>query len=175
MGTALFTGVTGLLAFQRKLDVVADNISNVNTVGYRGSRALFQDLFKQTLQGARAPVGNFGGSNPIQTGLGVRLATIDLDLSQGSLLTTGSNTDLAIQGSGFFMWDWGTPPWPTANVPPTAGADPHDFHFVTPALLALYDAFLQPDGQIIDVCGGGPCQSPPPSRSGGQATTSPHR
>ena len=103
MGTALFTGVTGLLAFQRKLDVVADNISNVNTVGYRGSRALFQDLFKQTLQGARAPVGNFGGSNPIQTGLGVRLATIDINLAQGSLLTTGSNSDLAIQGSGFFI------------------------------------------------------------------------
>ena len=64
-----------MLAFQRRLDVVASNIANVNTTGYRASRVLFEDLFSQTLQGARAPVGNFGGSNPVQVGLGVRLGS----------------------------------------------------------------------------------------------------
>lgn len=108
MGTALFTGVTGLSAFQQRLDVTANNIANVNTPGYRSSRVLFQDLFSQTLQGAAAPDGNFGGTNPIQVGLGVRLGTIDTDHSQGSLLTTGVASDLAIQGSGFFVLNDGT-------------------------------------------------------------------
>ncbi len=103
MGTAIYTGVTGLIAHQRRLDVIASNIANVNTVGYRGSRCLFQDLFSQTVEGGRAPVGNFGGSNPVQIGLGVRIASIDVNYSQGSLITTGVSSDLAIQGSGFFV------------------------------------------------------------------------
>ncbi len=103
MGTALFTAVTGLKAFQRSLDVIANNIANVNTVGYRGARILFGDLFSQTLEGASAPDGTFGGTNPSQVGLGVGIATIDIDHGQGSLNTTGFASDLAIQGAGFFI------------------------------------------------------------------------
>jgi len=103
MGSAMFTGVTGLRAHQRKLDVVAANIANVNTVGYRSSRMLFQDLFSQTLAGGSAPVGGFGGSNPLQVGLGTNIASIDVNHGQGSLMTTGIASDLAIQGSGFFV------------------------------------------------------------------------
>jgi len=103
MGTALFTAVTGLQSFQRKLDVVANNIANVNTVGFKGSRVLFSDLFSQTLEGAAAPDGNFGGTNPSQVGLGTNIGTIDINHSQGSLTQTGLSSDLAIQGSGFFV------------------------------------------------------------------------
>lgn len=103
MGTALFTGVTGLQAHQRRLDAVAANIANVNTIGYRGSRVLFQDLFSQTLRGGTPPVGNYGGSNPQQVGLGVKVASIDVNHQQGSLIATGIASDLAIQGNGFFM------------------------------------------------------------------------
>lgn len=103
MGTALFTGVTGLKAQQLKLDVVANNIANVNTIGYRGSRVLFQDLFSQTLRGGSAAVDNFGGTNPLQVGLGVQVGSIDVQHEQGSLLTTGKASDLAIQGNGFFV------------------------------------------------------------------------
>ena len=103
MGTAIFTGVIGLKAFQRRLDVIANNIANVNTTGYRGSRVLFQDLFSQTIEGAAAPSGTFGGTNPSQVGLGVAIGTIDADHSQGSITTTGFASDLAIQGSGFFI------------------------------------------------------------------------
>ncbi len=103
MGTAIYTGVTGLLAHQRRLDVVASNIANVNTTGYKGSRVLFQDLFSQTLEGGSAPVDNFGGSNPVQVGLGVQVGSIDVDHTQGSLITTGVASDLAIQGTGFFV------------------------------------------------------------------------
>lgn len=103
MGTALFTGVTGLKAQQLKLDVVANNIANVNTVGYRSSRVLFQDLFSQTLAGGSAAVDNFGGTNPSQIGLGVQIGSIDVNHEQGSLLTTGKASDLAVQGNGFFV------------------------------------------------------------------------
>lgn len=108
MGTALFTGVSGLAANQRKLDVIANNIANLNTNGYRASRVLFQDLFSQTISGPRAAVGGFGGSNPMQIGLGVRLGTIDVNHSQGALITTGIASDLAIQGQGFFVLSDGT-------------------------------------------------------------------
>ncbi len=103
MGTALFTGVTGLKVHQRRLDMVASNIANVNTVGYRSSRMNFQDLFSQTLRAGSAPVGSFGGTNPQQIGLGVQVASIDVNHKNGSLITTGIDSDLAIQGSGFFV------------------------------------------------------------------------
>ena len=103
MGTALYTGVTGLLAQQTSLDVVANNIANVNTTGYRGSRVLFQDLFSQTLEGGTAATATYGGTNPEQVGLGVTVGSIDVDHNQGSLQTTGVASDLAIQGNGFFI------------------------------------------------------------------------
>ena len=103
MNRALFTGVTGLRVHQVRLDVVATNIANVNTTGYRSSRALFQDLFSQTLRGGTAPTGSFGGTNPLQVGLGVGVGSIGVDHSQGSLITTGNASDLAIQGAGFFV------------------------------------------------------------------------
>jgi len=108
MGIALFTGVTGLLAHQRRLDVVANNIANVNTVGFRGSRVIFQDLLSQTLQGGSPAVGNFGGTNPNQVGLGVGVGSISMNQTEGSLLTTGVSSDLAIDGNGFFILTDGT-------------------------------------------------------------------
>jgi len=106
--TALATAVTGLKVHQRKLDVVASNISNVNTTGYRSSRVVFQDLFSQTIRGGSAAVGDFGGTNPQQIGLGVQIASIDVNQQQGSLVTTGISSDLAVQGNGFFVLSDGT-------------------------------------------------------------------
>lgn len=100
---AMFTGVSGLNAHQVKLDVIANNIANVNTAGYRSSRAMFQDLLSQTIQGSRAPLESFGGTNPTQVGLGVRLGSIDSSFTQGPFTTTGISTDLAIQDGGFFI------------------------------------------------------------------------
>lgn len=103
MGSALFTGVTALLANQRRLDAIASNISNVNTTGYKGSTVQFQDLFSQTLSGARAPVEGFGGNNPSQVGLGVQVASINVNHGQGSMSSTGKESDLAIEGAGMFV------------------------------------------------------------------------
>lgn len=103
MGTSMFSAVTGLLAHQRKMDVIANNIANVSTTGYRGSRMMFQNLLSQTLEGGAAPNGDFGGTNPLQIGLGVGIGSIDVNHTQGALLTTGISSDLAIQGNGFFI------------------------------------------------------------------------
>ena len=95
MGTSMYTGVTGLLAQQRRLDVVGNNIANVNTMGYRGSRLLFKDMFAQTLQAS--------GTNPEQVGLGVGVGSIDTDFNEGSLVSTGVASDLAVEGNGLFI------------------------------------------------------------------------
>ena len=103
MGTAIYTGVSGLLAHQRRMDVVANNIANVNTVGFRGSNVEFQDIMSQTLEGGSAPNGNFAGTNPLQVGLGVDVGSISINPNEGSIQDTGVVTDLAIQGNGLFV------------------------------------------------------------------------
>lgn len=103
MMRSMFAGVTGLRNHQVRMDVIANNIANVNTTAYKGSRANFKELFTQTIRGAAAPQGGRGGTNPMQVGLGVGLSSIDVLQTPGSLQPTGNNTDLAIQGEGFFV------------------------------------------------------------------------
>ncbi len=100
---SLWAGVTGLQAHQVAMDVEGNNIANVNTVGYKYSRVNFADLLSQTSKIATAPQGEMGGKNPIQVGLGTKVNAITKIFSQGSIKTTDKNTDLAIQGDGFFV------------------------------------------------------------------------
>lgn len=100
---SLFAGVTGLQAHQVAMDVESNNIANVNTTGYKYSRANFSDLLAQTNQIATAPQGSLGGKNAVQVGLGSTVSSITRIMSQGSLQTTDKNTDVAIQGDGFFI------------------------------------------------------------------------
>jgi flagellar hook protein FlgE len=85
------------------MDVVGNNIANVNTAGYKASVVTFQEALTQTLQGPAAGGDDAGGSNAIQIGLGTKVATIDAVFTQGASQITGRNTDLAIQGDGFFV------------------------------------------------------------------------
>ncbi|WP_110953266.1 flagellar hook protein FlgE [Anaerosinus massiliensis] len=103
MMRSLFSGVSGLKNHQTRMDVIGDNIANVNTTGFKGSRATFQDILSQTITGASSPQGNLGGTNAKQIGLGVGLASIDANMTDGSVQSTGYNTDLCLSGSGFFM------------------------------------------------------------------------
>jgi flagellar hook protein FlgE len=103
MMRSLFSGVSGLKNHQTRMDVVGHNISNVNTYGYKTSRVTFQDMLSQTMAGASKPEENKGGINPKQVGLGMTIASIDRLFTQGSLQTTGNQTDLAISGDGFFI------------------------------------------------------------------------
>jgi flagellar hook protein FlgE len=103
MMASLFSGVSGLKNHQVKMNVIGNNIANINTIGYKGSRVNFQEALVQTYKGAGRPSTNIGGTNPVQLGMGMQVATIDNLFQQGGLETTGQITDLAIQGKGFFI------------------------------------------------------------------------
>ncbi len=103
MMRSLYAGVSGLKNHQTRMDVVGHNISNVNTYGYKTTRVTFQDMLSQTIAGAAKPEENRGGVNPKQVGLGMTIASIDRLFTQGSLQTTGNQTDLALSGDGFFV------------------------------------------------------------------------
>ncbi|EAL1874614.1 flagellar hook protein FlgE [Campylobacter coli] len=103
MMRSLWSGVSGLQAHQVAMDVEGNNISNVNTKGFKYSRADFGTMFSQTVKIATAPTDGRGGSNPLQIGLGVSVSSTTRIHSQGSVQTTNKNTDVAINGDGFFM------------------------------------------------------------------------
>ncbi len=105
MMRSLYSGVTGLRNHQTKMDVIGNNIANVNTVGYKASRVIFQDIYSQTVAPASASTVNSGGTNPQQIGLGVQLATIDVLDTESSSQYTGNTLDLAIDGDGYFVID----------------------------------------------------------------------
>lgn len=100
---SLFSGVSGLQNHQTRMDVIGNNISNINTTGFKRNRVNFQDIIYQQLQGAARPTEDLGGVNPKEVGLGMSIASIDTLHIQGSLQTTANPTDLAIQGMGFFV------------------------------------------------------------------------
>ena len=103
MMRSLWAGVTGLQAHQIAMDVEGNNIANVNTAGFKYSRANFSDLLSQTSKIATAPQGELGGKNPMQIGLGTQVSSVTKIFKQGSVQVTDKNTDLAIQGDGFFV------------------------------------------------------------------------
>jgi flagellar hook protein FlgE len=105
---ALLSGVASIKAQQTAMNVIGNNLANINTTAYKGSSVTFEDLVSQTISGATAPSSAFGGRNPIQYGLGVRVGTTQTDATQGSLNSTNRPTDLAIQGNGYFMTTDGT-------------------------------------------------------------------
>lgn len=100
---SLWSGVSGLQAHQVAMDVEGNNISNVNTTGFKYSRVDFGTMFSQTVKIATAPTDGRGGSNPLQIGLGVSVSSTTRIHFQGSVQTTDKNTDVAINGDGFFM------------------------------------------------------------------------
>lgn len=103
MMRSLWSGISGMQAHQVAMDVEGNNISNVNTVGFKYSRTSFQDLLSQTARGATSPQGKLGGKNPLQVGSGTTVATVERIFSQGANQNTDKQTDLSIQGDGFFV------------------------------------------------------------------------
>ena len=103
MMRSLFSGVSGMQNHQTRMDVIGNNVANVNTTGFKKGRVNFQDLISQQLSGAARPTEEIGGINPKEVGLGMMVASIDTIHTQGALQTTGVNTDVAIQGNGFFV------------------------------------------------------------------------
>lgn len=100
---SLYSGVSGLMAHQTKMDVIGNNIANVNTYGFKGSRVTFRDIYYQTQKNAAAGNTVSGGINPSQVGYGVSVASIDKIMSRSSFQSTASALDIAIAGEGFFQ------------------------------------------------------------------------
>ena len=105
---SLYSGISGLRSHQTMLDVTGNNIANVNTTAFKSSATQFQDTLSQLTQGAGGPQEQIGGTNPAQVGLGVRVAGISTNFSQGSAQSTGRATDIMISGDGFFVTKTGS-------------------------------------------------------------------
>jgi flagellar hook protein FlgE len=117
MMRGMYAAISGLEAHQTMLDVTANNLANVDTIGYKAQRTTFVDELSQNLSPATGPNGFNGGSNAKQVGLGVQIGSIDNLMSAGSLQTTGNALDIAVQGDGYFQVGNGAPP---ATAPYTA-------------------------------------------------------
>ncbi|MDJ0955091.1 MAG: flagellar hook protein FlgE [Acidimicrobiia bacterium] len=105
MMRSMFAGVSGLRSHQTMMDVVGNNIANVNTAGFKSAQITFGEAMAQTLQGPAGSGLESGGTNPLQIGLGVNVASIDGVFTQGAIQITGRPTDIALQGDGFFILD----------------------------------------------------------------------
>ena len=115
MMRSLYSGVSGLQNHQTRMDVIGNNVSNVNTTGFKRGRVNFQDMISQQLSGAARPTEELGGVNPKEVGLGMTIATIEQVFTQGNLQSTGVSTDVAIQGNGFFIMKNGEESFYTRN------------------------------------------------------------
>lgn len=104
MMRCLYSGISGLQAHQVKMDVLANNIANVNTIGFKKGSVTFEDMLSQTIAGAQAGTASaIGGANPQQIGMGAKVGAINTITTQGASSTTGNSTDLMIEGNGYFI------------------------------------------------------------------------
>lgn len=103
MVKSMYSGVTGMKSHQTKMDVIGNNIANVNTYGFKSSRATFRDVYYQNLRNAAAPSATTGGTGPSGVGYGASIGSVDLLMIQSSVTNTGNQMDVAINGDGFFQ------------------------------------------------------------------------
>ena len=115
MMRSLYIGESGIKNHQIRMDNIGNNISNVNTVGYKASRTTFEDMLSQNLKAASASNGGIGSTNAKQIGLGIQLSSIDLNFKDGAPIATGKNTDLSLSGDGLFMVRRGNENYYTRN------------------------------------------------------------
>ncbi|MEK3978074.1 flagellar hook-basal body complex protein [Psychrobacillus sp. FSL K6-2836] len=137
---SLYSGISGMKNFQTKLDVIGNNISNVNTYGFKKGRTIFKDLISQTTAGASAGTDSRGGVNAKQVGLGAQLSAIDTIHSGGSMQSTGNTLDLAISGDGFFIVADGV------GVDPTTG----EGEFTNPLYTRAGNFYMDGNGYLIN-------------------------
>jgi flagellar hook protein FlgE len=115
----MFAAISGLKSHQIMMDVTANDIANVNTIGYKSSRTTFKDSLAELQRGGAGQGPGQGGSNPAQVGLGAQLGSIDNLMGSGALQSTGNALDVAIQGEGWFRIGQATVAGSTATL--TAG------------------------------------------------------
>src|SRR3954468_22016412 len=151
---SMFSAISGLRAHQTKMDVTGNNIANVNTVGYKSSTTVFQDTLSQVIKAGGQPAADRGGTNPAQVGLGVKVAGVTTNWTQGATQSTGRSTDFMIEGDGFFVTRAGT-----ENIYTRAGSFDFDGSgkLVTPdgkilqGWMADANGVVNPNGPIGDL------------------------
>ncbi|SER53697.1 flagellar hook-basal body complex protein [Psychrobacillus sp. OK032] len=141
---SMYSGISGLKNFQTKLDVIGNNISNVNTYGFKKGRTIFKDLISQTTSAASAATLTRGGVNAKQVGLGSQLSAIDTIHSGGSLQSTGNTLDLAISGDGFFQVADGN-----NDIDPATGSGT----FTNPSYTRAGNFYMDNNGYLVDSSG----------------------
>jgi flagellar hook protein FlgE len=114
----MYAAISGLDANQAMLNDTANDLANVNTVGYKASSVTFADSLTQVMHGASGPTTDNGGTNPVQIGLGVQVSATRNEMTEGSFQSTNNPLDIAIEGNGFLRVGAGTPP---AKEPYTTG------------------------------------------------------
>ena len=102
MSQSLYTSMGGIAAATTELSVISNNVANINTTAFKSSSVQFSDVYSTTLSYGSVATTESGGTNPIQIGVGVEVSSVSTDFSTGSWISTGSDTDLMINGSGFF-------------------------------------------------------------------------
>jgi flagellar basal-body rod protein FlgG len=137
MMRALYSAASGMIAQQYNMDTISNNLANVDTTGFKGNQAHFQDLVYQTIQSPGAPIANSIVPVGQDVGLGVKVGSSEKLFTQGSLVGTGNGLDAAIQGDGFFQ----------VTLPDGTTAYTRDGHFTQDANGAVVNSdgyFLQP-------------------------------
>ncbi|HEX5225009.1 MAG TPA: flagellar hook-basal body complex protein [Solirubrobacteraceae bacterium] len=114
----MYAAISGLDVNQAMLNDTANNLANVNTIGFKASSMTFADSLTQITRGASAPTKNTGGSNPVQVGLGVQVNATRNEMSEGAFQTSNNPLDIAIEGPGFLRVGEGEP---AAKGPFTSG------------------------------------------------------
>ena len=125
MMAGMYAAISGLDSNQAMLNVTANDLANVNTVGYKAANITFADELTQVSRGAAGPTSSTGGSNPVQVGLGVQISATRNEMTEGSFKSTGNPLDLAIEGNGFLRVGLGEPP---ATAPFNTGL-PKSFNY----------------------------------------------
>lgn len=153
LSRSLNTGTSSLRVHQQNLDVISNNIANVNTVGYKTARATFQDQFSQTLTYGSQPResngAGLGGVNPLQFGLGVKLGSVTNNMSQGILETTNRPLDMALEGDGFFVYNFnGRDRYSRAGAV-SRDSDGYLVDSSTGAFLQGYNTLTDNDGNVV--------------------------
>jgi flagellar hook protein FlgE len=149
---ALSIGTSSLRSHQRRFDVIANNVANINTYGFKGSRVNFVEQFNQVYNRGRAPnvtTGQNGGLNPLQFGLGVRVGSVVADLSQGVIENTGRPLDMAIQGDGFFVYQLYGKQYFSRSAPIIRDSEGNLIDPTTGAILQGYSVVRNANGFII--------------------------
>lgn len=150
---SLSIGISSLRSHQRRFEVISNNIANINTTGYKGSRINFVEQFSQIYNRGRAsnviPTGGSGGLNPIQYGLGVRVGSITPDLSQGVIEATGRPLDMALQGDGFFVYQLNGRQFFSRSAPIIRDSEGYLIDPTTGGVLQGYNVVRNSNGFII--------------------------